>query len=444
MYIKVYEVPSGLPVLIGTYTDVTNLSYAPSADLAGASIPINEFQIDIHTDDTIAIGTYAELYDDLDNLWAQYWIVYAEHIDLTTLRVRAQSEIGILDKITLSAEYYEDASVTSVLNDTILWSTIGSVVPMSYSLDSSFSNETITGFFPQQTARERLMWIAFTIGGYVKTFFNQTIEILPVDNTVTAIPMGDTYWKPSITYNAWVTAIRGYAYTFTLGTPSTTDTYVTDWIGNTYIVTETVITIQNQNVPEAAPENVVEIKGLYTLNPDNISGVLTRLTQWYFDRTEVDFDAINNGTYMPGDRVSVHTDDEKIVTGYITTATFTFGLQAKAKMHLTGVADIPAGKLKVVYKYNGTTIGKKVYSLPVGYTYTITNPYIDKTMNGHRYIFRPLAESITGTMTAGTTTVTQNYAIALDLYENELHIISVDGITTEQDETTLEITGVIS
>lgn len=443
MYIKVYEVPSGLPVLIGTYTEVTNLSYAPSADLAGASIPINEFQIDIHTDDTIAIGTYAELYDDLDNLWAQYWIVYAEHIDLTTLRVRAQSEIGILDKITLSAEYYEDASVTSVLNDTILWSTIGSVVPMSYSLDSSFSNETITGFFPRQTARERLMWIAFTIGGYVKTFFNQTIEILPVDNTVTAIPMGDTYWKPSITYNAWVTAIRGYAYTFTLGTPSTTDTYVTDWIGNTYIVTETVITIQNQNAPEAAPENVVEIKGLYILNPDNISSVLTRLAQWYFDRTEVDFDAINNGTYMPGDRVSVHTDDEKIVTGYITTATFAFGLQAKAKMHLTGVADIPAGRLKVVYKYNGTTIGKKVYSLPVGYTYSITNPYIDKTMNKHRYIFRPLAESITGTMTAGTTTVTQNYAVALDLYKNELHIISVDGITTEQDETTLEITGVI-
>jgi hypothetical protein len=287
------------------------------------------------------------------------------------------------------------------------------------------------------------MWIAFTIGGYVKTHFNRTIEILPIDNTVTAIPIGDTYWKPSITYNSWVTAIRGHAYSFTLGTPSTTDTYVEDWIGNTYIVTETAITIQNQNAPEAAPENVVDINGLYLLNSNNISGVLTRLTAWYFNRTEVDFDAINNGQYIPGDKVQVHLDDERIASGFITSATFAFGLQAKATMHLTGVEDVEAGKLKILYKYNGVQIGKKVYSLPVGYTYTITNPYIDKTMNKHRYVFRPLAESITGTMVAGTTTVAQNYAVALDLYKKVLHIISVDGITTEQDETTLEITGVI-
>lgn len=442
MYIKVYAY-NGLPELIGTYTEITGLSYAPSADLAGASIPINEFQVDIHTTDTIEIGGYAELYDDLNNLWAQYWIVYAEHIDRQTLRLRAQSDIGILDKVELLAVYVENASVTSVLDDTILWSNIGSVVQMTYSLDSSLASATITGFFPHQTARERLMWIAFTIGGYVKTHFNRTIEILPIDNTVTAIPMGDTYWKPSITYNSWVTAIRGHAYTFAIGTPSTTDTYVEDWIGNTYIVTETTITLDNPNAPEAAPENVVDIKGLYLLNGNNISGVLTRLAAWYFNRTEVDFDAINNGQYIPGDKVQVHLDDEKLASGFITSATFAFGLQAKAKMHLTGVTDVPTSKLIVLCKYNGKTIGRKDYLLPVGYTYTITNPYIDKAVKKHRYIFRPLNESITGTMTARTRTVTQDYDIALHLNNSVLHIISVDEISTKQDETTLEITGVI-
>ena len=160
MYIKAYTY-DGLPHLIGTYTEITNPSFAPSADIAGASIPINEFQIDIHTADTIAIGAMAELYDDLDNLWAQYWIVYAEHIDQRTLRLRAQSEIGILDRISLPATYYNGASVTSVLDDAIVWSTLGSVIPMGYSLDSSFSGETITGFCPQQTARERLLWVAY-------------------------------------------------------------------------------------------------------------------------------------------------------------------------------------------------------------------------------------------------------------------------------------------
>jgi len=443
MYIKAYTY-DGFPHLIGTYTEITGLSYAPSADLAGASIPINEFQVDIHTDDTIAIGGYAELYDDLDNLWAQYWIVYAEHIDQQTLRLRAQSEIGILDRISLPATYYSGESITSVLDDVIVWSTLGSVVPMGYSLDSSFSSETITGFCPNQTARERLLWITFTIGAYVKTFFNQTIEILPIDNTETTIPIGDTYWKPTIIYNEWVTAIRGHAYSFTLGTPQTTDTYVQDDIGNTYIVTETTFTIQNQNVPAAAPENIVDISGLYLLNEDNVSDVMTRLTAWYFNRTELDFDAINNGAYIPGDKVVVYTDDENMVTGYVTRATFAFGLQAKATMHLTGVEDVEAGNLTILYKWDGKQIGKKMYAFPVGYAYSITNPYIDKSMNKHRYIFRPLNENATGTIVAGRNTNTQNCDVALDLYEKVLHVISVDSITESQDQTTLITIGVIA
>ena len=443
MYIKAYTY-DGFPHLIGTYTEITGLSFAPSADLAGASIPINEFQVDIHTDDTIAIGGYAELYDDLDNLWAQYWIVYAEHIDQQTLRLRAQSEIGILDRISLPATYYSGESITSVLDDVIVWSTLGSVVPMGYSLDSSFSSETITGFCPNQTARERLLWITFTIGAYVKTFFNQTIEILPIDNTETTIPIGDTYWKPTIIYNEWVTAIRGHAYSFTLGTPQTTDTYVQDDIGNTYIVTETTFTIQNQNVPAAAPENIVDISGLYLLNEDNVSDVMTRLTAWYFNRTELDFDAINNGAYIPGDKVVVYTDDENMVTGYVTRATFAFGLQAKATMHLTGVEDVEAGNLTILYKWDGKQIGKKMYAFPVGYAYSITNPYIDKSMNKHRYIFRPLNENATGTIVAGRNTNTQNCDVALDLYEKVLHVISVDSITESQDQTTLITIGVIA
>lgn len=442
MYIKVYTY-DGFPHLIGTYTKITNPSFAPSADLAGASIPINDFQVDIHTTDAIEIGDYAELYDDLDKLWAQYWIVYAEHIDQNTLRLRAQSEIGILDRISLPAIHYEAESITSVLDDIIVWSTLGSVIPMGYSLDSAFSGETITGFCPKQSARERLLWVTFTIGAYVKTFFNQGIEILPIDSAETMIPMADTYWKPTVIYNEYVTAIRGHAYSFTIGTPQTTDTYVQDDIGNTYIVTETTVTIRNQDVPEAAPENIVEIEGLYLLNDSNISGVLTRLTSWYFKRTEVDFDAINNGQYIPGDKVLIHIDDESMVTGYVNRAAYAFGLQTKATMRLTGVESVEAGILKILYKYNGMQIGKKVYTFPVGYSYSITNPYIDLTMNGHRYIFRPLNENATGTIAAGNNTNTQNYDVALDLHKKVLHVISVDGITEEQDETTLEITGVI-
>ena len=58
----------GIIITPETYTEISNLSFAPSADLVGASIPINEFEVDIHTTDTIDIGEYAELYDDNDVL----------------------------------------------------------------------------------------------------------------------------------------------------------------------------------------------------------------------------------------------------------------------------------------------------------------------------------------------------------------------------------------
>ena len=63
------------------YSTIRNLSFSPQTDVTGNSLPINEFSVDIVTDDDISFGQYAELYDDLDNLWAKYWINYAERLD---------------------------------------------------------------------------------------------------------------------------------------------------------------------------------------------------------------------------------------------------------------------------------------------------------------------------------------------------------------------------
>ena len=91
MYIKAHrqiDLGNGLFTTgVDEYTVIGELSFDPAVDLVGASLPIDEFQADIHTADTIDIGAYAELYDDSDGLWASYWVIYAEHIDARTLRV---------------------------------------------------------------------------------------------------------------------------------------------------------------------------------------------------------------------------------------------------------------------------------------------------------------------------------------------------------------------
>lgn len=427
MYVKINSVD---------YTELKNLSFAPSADITGTSIPINEFQVDIYTDDEFTLGSVANLYDDEDNLWAHYWITYVNRINPKAIQVRAQSDILLLDHITLDPVYYSSADVEDVLDETIINasdSAPGLWAEWPYTIDNSLKSKTITGFCPQQTARERLLWVCLVIGAYVKGSFNNEIEILPIDNSADLIPMSDTYWRPKVTTKETVTKINVKSYSFTQGTPQSTDKWVTDGT-NYYIVTEQENSLVNQSAELGTLDKEITIDGVYLVNSSNVSTVLTALAQWYFNSTQIEADVINNAAYAPGDRVMLYIDEEHIKSGYIAGAVFAFGLQSKATLTLTGTGDIEAANLIITYEYNDMQLDKKTYLLPVGMTYTITNPYIDVTMNGHRYVYRPEDEAATGTIVSGTNTDTEDYDIALDLYKGNLHIISVDEVTVDAND----------
>ena len=132
--------------------------------------------------------------------------------------------------------------------------------------------------------------------------------------------------------------------------------------------------------------------------------------------------------------VAVHKSKLQAVGGAIRTA---LGVQARARLHLMAAENRPAAELVVTYVCNNAVLGQQRYTLPVGYSYSIDNPYLDITRDGHRYIYRPTTAQITGTMASGGRTVTVDYAVALDLYKGVLHVISVDGIeeVTESGET---------
>ena len=443
MYVKAYKtVTEGGQTsrVLEKYTRISGPSFAPSVDLTGSSIPVNTFEVSIKTDDVIEIGAYAFLYGDDDTLWAKYWVTYAEREDAEKVKLRAKSDVWLLDRMKLAAKYYSNAALSDVLDETILRDsgTVGVVAQMDYTLDSSFSGVKITGYCPEQTARERLLWIVFSIGGYVKTFWNTEIEILPVDTTGALIPITKTYWKPTVTYNDHVTALKAKYYSFSAGTPTTTDEYVT--VGNTtYIVTETEMTIANTDAPADAPENTVTIEGIYLLNSSNVSALLTRLGAWYFKRTVVDITCVDSGEYLPGDKLQACLSAEAMVEGYAESASFGFGKDTRAALRLTAVGSVEAATLTIICKWDGKQIDRKRYTLPVGYAYTIPNPYIDMTIDRHRYIFRPLTENTTGTLPAGGATVTVQYEVALDLHKGVLHVISVDEVTEETDEITIGV-----
>lgn len=414
-----------MKVIIGqtAYTKLRGLSFAPEADLSGATLPICQFQADIITGATLPPGGWAELKDDLGNLWARYWIADSYRLDSQAVRLIAKSPLELLDRVELDPVLYTDAHVYDVFDD------IFDAVPEAdFTMDASFAEKLISGWAPRQTARQRLQWVCLVIGAYVKQFFDDRLRAVPIDDTAAPIQSSDVFWKPELSYRDPVTAVQATAFSFAQGTPTATDEYVTDGT-DYYIVSRTEASLANPGVTAADPENPVTLGDVMLVSTGYISTVLSHLATYYFDRTAVEAKVVNNGAYKPGDRVQLPVDDETLVTGYISKADFSFGLQAASRLRLTAVEQVGSAILTVYRVCNGKQIGLDKYLFPVGYQYSITNRYIDAAEQGHRYIYRPTTAAVTGTMAEGSNTATVQYAVALDLYEGVLHVISVDDVT---------------
>lgn len=410
------------------YRQLSALDFAPEADLIGDSLPICQFTADVVTGDDIARGQWALLKDDMDNLWARYIITDADRVDWRTARIVAQSPIYPVDRMQLPAAYYDAEPAEDVLADILSPLGDSAIGTDAYALDASFEGVPVTGFCPEQTARERLQWLCFTLGAVVLQAFDTVVRIVPLDSGEALIPLARTYMQHTLGHKDIVTAIRLHAYTFTEGTPATTDEWVTD--GTTYwIVTDQVLTLSNPAIPAGAAPNPVEIDGVYLINQSNASAILTRLGSHYFQRTTLDMACVANHVYKPGQRVNVYTDRHTLMAGRIRSMRFTFGKQAKADMVLEGAEAVAAAVLTILYMWGDVELGHMVYTLPVGHVYSIESAYVDKTIEGHRYIFRPTPETTQGTMPAEDTVVTVSCTPALDLFEGVLTVISVDSVT---------------
>jgi hypothetical protein len=418
-------------VIIGstTYDKIKKLSFAPETSITSDTVPINQFEVDIITDDmNINAGKEISLYDDSDALWAKYWITFAERIDAYIVRVKAESKLAILERKTMEGKMYASYPVSDLIDD--IFSDFAST---EYYLDSSFANETITGYMGHHSKKYRLQLVCFVIGAYVKTYFNGRIEILPLDDsTETLIPQNKTFWKPSISYKDWVTSIKVRSYSYVAGTPSTTDEWV-EADGVTYVQTSQEVSLSNPDVPVTAPPNIISIDDVTIVNSSNVSAILSRLSTNYFNRMETDLSVINNGEYVPGDKVICYGSDDTLVAGYIASADFTFGLQAKSKIKLVPAEIKESANLEIRYMWDDFILRIAVFLLPVGYNYSVENPYIDLYLNNHRYIFRPLDEYATGTVVSGGVVDEEDCDVALDYYQGTVFVISVDEVTSSDN-----------
>lgn len=415
----------------GNY-QIKNLSFAPQVDLTGNSLPVNEYSCDVILPTPIP-GTLssATLYDGMDQRWCSFPITGANQITSKCLRLTCSSWLKRLDDRQLPEVVYVNESAANAID-----ACFGAAYANDYTIATAIGSKTVSGYAPAQTGRERLTWLCFVLGAYVEDIYRDDALITEVDDTATLIPLAQTYGgsqRPTVDNGEWVTGLKITTYTFRQGTQEEWEDDDNSYMFPTpWIATPQTIELTNPAAPADARANVVELDSLYLINPTNVSGIAARLAAYWFNPLTVQLSAINNRSYKPGDLVRVYTAQDSMVQGYIQQAVFAFGKQAMSKLSLIGAEAVEGAKLTINYMCNGQQIGRQKYYLPVGFAFDITTLYIDKTSNGHRYIYRPTTDSITGTMVEGGLTMTVNYQVALDLYKDVLHIISVDEVTQEQ------------
>lgn len=421
-----------------SYSNLRNVQFSPEINVAGTALPVPEFSADIVTDDTINVGDFATMVG-ADNLhFAKYWILFSERVQPGVVRIRAQSRLTMLDRKILPAKMYESGSayVYSVLQDIFRDMNIS-----EYYIPPGYSLTPFSGFFPEQTARERLLWLCLAVGTFVKTFgdtdtsaeVRDKIEFLPILETAQLVPLEKTFLRPAVTYSDYVTAVTATSYSFTEREPQSGEASVTDGT-KTWVVTKQDVTLSNPDAPSAVPENVIKVPDVMVINSSNVDDILSRMAKYYFPRMSIELDAVNNGEWFPGSKLQVYTGLHSIASGYAERMDFRFGIQSRAKIHLKACAEVESASLVVRYLYQNAELARQQYYFPVGYSYSIKNRYPDVTAGKLRTIFYTENEYATGTVAQGGSTNNQpcQQALVLNNQTKILKILSVDAVSVAE------------
>lgn len=403
------------------YTEIARLQFNPETDITGSTVPVNELWVSIKTGDSIPLGERISLFDDTDKIWCKYWVTYAEVENKEFVRVHGESALRKLDSIPTEPKMYENVAAYRAMSEVL------TLLGSEFEVSPKLSTRQVNGYCPKQTARVRLQWLCMAADAYVREYFNDRVQILPNQDMIeTFIPKSRVFWKPSIQYDDYVTAIDVYYYAYDEDVPSRSDTYV-EVDGKVYIQREDHIRLKNPNAPSIALENVVELSNMTMVDADNADMIASRLALMDFRRVTATVEVIDNGDVMPGQAVITYVDEDVVITGFVQSASFTFGLRAKASLSLVGCEVKEGALLTVNYVWQGETISMKRLFFPVGVTFETDSPYLSVSYeNGHFYVLRPTLETVSGTMTAGGVTIEVQMEVALHYIDGVLYTASVD------------------
>ena len=333
---------------------IESLSVTQNADIMADIVPIDTAICRIRSK-TPLVAEYMDVDDNtgitgrpLSPLVApigHYVVKQINNLGNNLYEIQGYSLVYRLDTPKVPAKYYNGVSLSVALKD--VEKNANGSFGVTYNVDTALSGKTITGYCPEQTARERLQQFCWAVGGYVSCACSALINILAIPSTVQGtVPKSKIYAFPAVANEDEVARVNLTVHTYTAGTSG--DDIVIDADGNKYVHTTSTLTMENTALTGVSNREI-SVDNATLVNSSNAQATLLRMASVYFNSGTWHGTTTPQG-YIPGQMVQAEDRDGQLRQGYISALTYSFGKGAATTMELkqsVSIQGLPAPVLSV-------------------------------------------------------------------------------------------------
>ena len=267
---------------------IESLSVTQNADIMADIVPIDTAICRIRSE-TPLVAEYMDVDDNtgitgrpLSPLVApigHYVVKQINNLGNNLYEIQGYSLVYRLDTPKVPAKYYNGVSLSVALKD--VEKNANGSFGVTYNVDTALSGKTITGYCPEQTARERLQQFCWAVGGYVSCACSALINILAIPSTVQGtVPKSKISAFPAVANEDEVARVNLTVHTYTAGTSG--DDIVIDADGNKYVHTTSTLTMANTALTGVSNREI-SVDNATLVNSSNAQATLLRMASVYFN-----------------------------------------------------------------------------------------------------------------------------------------------------------------
>lgn len=410
-----------------------------NTDVLGLTLPISSFTAIVKrptgfTAD-IVIGNECSLYDDAEEVYfLRGVVVSAEYIGAENefIRIVAEDIMSVFDnKILPQVTFPSASSLFDIYDATLLeYGSASGVIEMGEIDDTPLGHQV---YFPEQTARERLQYLAAAYGYYITTAFPAGLnEFAKIKKCKLISEYDETeYGEDKVFYKPEVKFVEQRSQQ---GTGVFVEYFAGSEAAGWY--------------PSSGPDgsnNSSVLKGCTAITSAEAMDVQLRLVGYLsFQNATADVQILTD-EIKPGDLISFATEKE-IVKGFANEIVYKFGKGMKAKVTVTYGHAVSSSRVELLYRKDeatGDVLHRVKKIVERGSVYIITAGAIEKQETEGSVVYVPTPPTTQNTVFGGTAssakiTRTCTVSAATRQIGDELRVYQVDQCTLADGDLTIK------